>query len=107
MPNAKNFEVAPRGALQLVDVIALYKKFSKKDLSNQIADLCQELNDIDEYILKMALSIYKKTVARTKKAYHPKFFINTAKKLARQIKPNEERQLDKDFTIPIKIGKVI
>ena len=108
MPNPRDFEVAPKGALQLVEVIALYKKFSKKDLSNTIADLCQELTGIDEYIIKMALSIYKRTVARNNKPYHPRFFINTAKKLARQITKNsEERQPDEEFKISINLGKAI
>lgn len=109
MPNPKDFEVAPKGALQLFEVIATYKKFGNKDLSKEITGLCQELNDIDEYIIKMALSIYNKKVARTKKAYHPRFFINTAKKLARQIKEkkSDERQTDKEFIIPIKLGKAI
>lgn len=106
MLNPRDFEAAPRGALQLAEVMALYKEFSGKDLSKEIATLCQELNGIEEYKIKMALLIYKKTVARTKKAYHPKFFINTAKKLARQIK-NEARQPGEEYTISIKIGKVI
>jgi hypothetical protein len=106
MPNTRKFEVAPIGAAQTSEVIALYKKFSKIDLSDKIAELCQELDGIAEYKIKMALSIYKGTVARKKKAIHPMFFINTAKKLARQIK-NEARQKDEEFIIPIKIGKVI
>ena len=70
--------------------------------------LCQELKDIDIYIIKIALLIYRKMVARNKVAYHPRFFINLVKKQAKRIKniPESFYERDKEFTIP-KLGKVI
>jgi len=117
LPNLRkiDFEGAPKGAFELASVINLYSKFGRvspetvKQLQKRLPDLCQELNDIDVYILEIALRIYYQTVARKQIAYHPKFFINLAKKQAGRIKPikrNDTRQQDRDFKIP-NLGKAI
>lgn len=112
MPNFqeenKAFEVAPKGAAQLVEVITLYQRFGKKVPSSMAADLCHELNDINIYVIKIALRAYKAKVAREKKGYHPRYFINLAKLLAKRIKniPESFHDRDEELTIP-NLGKAI
>ena len=108
-PNRKQFKGAPKGAFELAYVIFLYEKFRKKpsNLNQRISDLCQELNDINIYVIEVALSIYKKQVARQKKAYHPRYFINLVKKLSKQIKSiPKDYTINEDFKIP-NLGKAI
>jgi hypothetical protein len=109
LPNRRDFEGAPKGAFEISYAIALYEKFRKKpsNLQSRISNLCQELNGINIYVIEVAFSVYKRTVARNNKTCHPRYFINLAKKLSKQIKniPSSYR-IDKDFIIP-NLGKAI
>jgi hypothetical protein len=110
-PNRNQFKGAPKGAFELAYVIFLYEKFRKKpsNLNQRISDLCQELNGINIYVIEVALSIYKKQVARQNKAYHPRYFINLVKKLSKQIKsiPIKYKTEEIDEYLKIPLGKAI
>jgi len=105
IPIRKDFEGAPKGAFEIIYALTFYSKFGKKLPSNlKISDLCNELNDIDTYIIEMALKIHIKKVTHNNKPYHPIVLVNTAKKLARQIK---KQPLPKEESITPKLGKAI
>jgi len=111
MPNFqenKAFEVAPKGAAELVEVITLYERSGKKVPPDTAADLCNELNDINIFVIKIALRAYKAKVARERKPYHPKYFINLTKKLAKRIKniPESFHEREEDLIIP-NLGRAI
>ena len=102
MTTQDKFAAAPKGAAQIYEVISLYRISTGNDLEGEIPDLCTEIEDIDIFVIKMALSIYKK-----KKAAHPRYYINLCKSLNRKIKnyPLAKEPEQKNFDI--KLGKII
>lgn len=112
-PYRRDFEGAPLGAFEIACATVLYSKFggaSPEKVFEGIPDLCQELKGINIYVIKIALSIYFKKVTREKKPYHPKYFINLAKKLSKSIKniPKEFKHFEEDFvTNPLEGQKVL
>lgn len=107
MANEDKFAVAPKGAAQIYEVVTLYRRSSGKDLEDQIPDLCTQIENIDIFVIKIALSIYKKQFYKTNKAAHPNYYINLCKSLSKKIKSNplvKEPEL-KDFDL--KLGRSI